>query len=223
MPRDELAEALWGETPPSTWDKALTGIVSKLRGLLAEQGIDGANALTGAFGCYRLELPEGSWVDVLAAAAAVDEAEAALAAGELDGAKEAAALAASLLRQEFLPGEEGSWVEQKRRELAELRGRAFGALAEASLRSGDAPEAVKWAEQTIALAPFRETGYRRLMEAHVAAGDRAEALARLRALPTAPRGRARGLPVARDRVDLPGAPRSTAGRQSSSARIRATA
>src|SRR5213078_970087 len=28
----------------------------------------------------------------------------------------------------------------------------------------------------IALAPFRETGYRRLMEAHVAAGDRAEAL-----------------------------------------------
>ena len=35
---------------------------------------------------------------------------------------------------------------------------------------------MKWAEQTIALAPFRETGYRRLMEAHVAAGDRAEAL-----------------------------------------------
>src|SRR5262249_20733314 len=61
-------------------------------------------------------------------------------------------------------------------ELAELRGRAFTALAEASLRSGDGAEAVKWAEQTIALAPFRETGYRRLMEAHVAAGDRAEAL-----------------------------------------------
>ena len=34
----------------------------------------------------------------------------------------------------------------------------------------------QWAEQTIALAPFRETGYRRLMEAHVAAGNRAEAL-----------------------------------------------
>ena len=35
---------------------------------------------------------------------------------------------------------------------------------------------MRWAEQTIALAPFRESGYRRLMEAHVTAGDRAEAL-----------------------------------------------
>ena len=35
VPRDELAEALWGEAPPATWDKALTVIVSKLRALLA--------------------------------------------------------------------------------------------------------------------------------------------------------------------------------------------
>src|SRR5437870_3696246 len=68
VPRDELAEALWGKSPPATWDKALTVIVSKLRGLLADHGIDGANVLTAAFGCYRLDLPEGSWVDVIAAA-----------------------------------------------------------------------------------------------------------------------------------------------------------
>ena len=176
VPRDELAEALWGETPPASWDKALTGIVSKLRALLADQGIDGANTLTGAFGCYRLELPEGIWVDILAAATAVDDAEAALTAAELDRAKDAAEFAAAVLGQPFLPGEDGSWVAGKRRELAELRARALGVLTEASLRSGDAPDAVKWAEQTIALAPFRETGYRRLMEAHVAAGDGAEAL-----------------------------------------------
>src|SRR3954451_19905517 len=70
VPRDELAEALWGETPPATWDKALSVVASKLRGLLAEAGADGADVLTGAFGCYRLELPEGSWVDVQAAAEA---------------------------------------------------------------------------------------------------------------------------------------------------------
>ena len=35
---------------------------------------------------------------------------------------------------------------------------------------------MRWAEQAIELAPFREAGYRRLMEAHVAAGNRAEAL-----------------------------------------------
>src|SRR6478672_3400759 len=32
VPRDQLAEALWGDAPPATWDKALTVLVSKLRG-----------------------------------------------------------------------------------------------------------------------------------------------------------------------------------------------
>ena len=49
-------------------------------------------------------------------------------------------------------------------------------LADACLRSGAAREAAKWAEELIALSPFSEAGYRRLMEAHVAAGNRAEAL-----------------------------------------------
>ena len=71
--------------PPASWDKSLTVIASKLRNLLADPGIDGANALTGAFGCYRLELPEGTWVDVIVAANAAQEAEEALAAGDLDG------------------------------------------------------------------------------------------------------------------------------------------
>src|SRR6059058_5892237 len=151
VPRDELAEALWGETPPASWDKALTGIVSKLRSLLADQGIDGATALTGAFGCYRLELPKGTWVDVVAAADAAAEAEAALAVDNFAVASTAAARAESLLRRSFLPGEEGTWVEEKRRELANVRERALDILAEAALRSGDALEAVRWAEQATVL------------------------------------------------------------------------
>ena len=79
MPRDELADALWGDAPPPTWDKALTGLVSKLRALLAD--VDGASVLTNAFGCYRLDLPEGPWVDVTVAANAVSSAEESLAAG----------------------------------------------------------------------------------------------------------------------------------------------
>ena len=119
VPRDELAEALWGEAPPPTWDKALTVLASKLRSLLADADVDGANALTSAFGCYRLELPEGTWVDVIVAVAAAEEAEEALASGELERARTAAALAASLVRQPFLPGEDGAWVDEKRRELAD--------------------------------------------------------------------------------------------------------
>ncbi len=34
VPRDELAEALWGDVPPATWEKALSLLISKLRGLL---------------------------------------------------------------------------------------------------------------------------------------------------------------------------------------------
>ena len=46
VPRDELAEALWEDAPPATWDKALTVIASKLRGVLADSGIGSATALT---------------------------------------------------------------------------------------------------------------------------------------------------------------------------------
>ncbi len=176
VPRDELADALWGETPPATWEKALTVIMSKLRSLLAECGLDCATVLTSAFGCYRLNLPEGSWVDIIAAADALREAEAALAADDLEHAKATASRAASLARPPFLPGEEGAWVEGKRRELSDILRRALSCLAEASLRSGDEVEAAKWAEETIALEPYRETGYRHLMAAHAAAGNRAEAL-----------------------------------------------
>jgi YVTN family beta-propeller protein len=176
VPRDELAEALWGEKPPATWDKALAVLVSKLRSLLADDGIEGGTVLASAFGCYRLGLPEGSWVDVTVASNSAREAEEALATGDVERAKAAASLVVSLTRRSFLPGEEGSWVEEKRRELADVRLRALSALADACLRSGDAPDAVNWAEESIALEPFRETGYRRLMEAHVAAGNRAEAL-----------------------------------------------
>jgi YVTN family beta-propeller protein len=172
VPRDELADAIWGESPPATWEKALAVVVSKLRRLLAEDGVE----LTNAFGCYRLDLPDGTWVDVFVAATSAQEAEEALAAGELDQARAAAESAESLASRPFLPGEDGAWVEQKRRDLADIRERALNVLADACLRAGAAEDAAKWAKELIGLAPLRESGYRRLMEAHVAAGNRAEAL-----------------------------------------------
>jgi peptide/nickel transport system substrate-binding protein len=176
VPRDELAEALWGETPPATRDNALTVIASKLRGALAEAGLDGRKLLTSAFGCYQLDLPEGTWVDIFAAASSAQEAEEALATGALEQAQAAAVSAESLARRPFLPGEDGAWLEQKRRDLAGIRERAVTVLVDACMRSGSAREAAKWAEELIALSPFRETGYRRLMQAHIVEGNRAEAL-----------------------------------------------
>src|SRR3954464_3691298 len=44
VPRDELADAIWGESPPATWEEAVTVIASKLRGQVAEDGITLTNA-----------------------------------------------------------------------------------------------------------------------------------------------------------------------------------
>jgi len=175
VPRDELADALWADAPPATWEKALTVVASKVRAVLAEAGTD-SSALTSARGCYRLDLPEGTWIDIVEAANTVDDAEAALHAGDLESAKERGELAESLARLPFLPGEDGVWVVARRRELEDVRVRALAVLSDASLQAGDAAGAATWAAQAVALEPFRETVYRRLMEASVAAGDRAEAL-----------------------------------------------
>jgi branched-chain amino acid transport system substrate-binding protein len=49
-------------------------------------------------------------------------------------------------------------------------------MRDASFGAGDFAEAVRHGEEVIRLEPFRESGYRRLMEAHAAAGNPAEAL-----------------------------------------------
>jgi peptide/nickel transport system substrate-binding protein len=172
VPRDELADVLWPGAPPASWETGVTVVVSKLRRALADDGI----AVTNAFGCYRVDLPEGTWVDLAAATAAVTDAENALVGGDADEARAAAEQAVLLLERSFLPEEEGAWVERMRHELSDVRGRAIGTLVDACLRSGAAVEATAWAKQAVVLAPFRESGYRRLMEAHAAAGNRAEAL-----------------------------------------------
>jgi SARP family transcriptional regulator, regulator of embCAB operon len=176
VPRSELAETLWEEAPPATWEKALTVVASKVRAVLADSGLDATATLTGAHGCYRLELPEATWVDVVEAAAEVRRAEEALSRGDTTKAREEATAAASVAEQPLLPGDDGAWVAARRRELGDVRVRALSVLAHACLRSGDPAEAATWAKQVVALEPFRETGYRALMEAHVASGNRAEAL-----------------------------------------------
>ena len=176
VPRDELAEVLWGDDLPATWEKALRVLMTKLRALLEESGIDGSTALTSAFGCYKLTLPTGAWIDVDAAVEAAARAEAALAAGDLEEATSQATVAAALARRSFLPGEEGPWVEDKRRDLHDILVRSLECLRDASFAAGELVESGRYAEEVIELEPFRESAYRRLMQAHAAAGNPAEAL-----------------------------------------------
>jgi len=176
VPKDELADALWGDHPPERWDKALTVLVSKLRALLNECGVDGSGALTSAFACYQLTLPAGSWIDVVAAEEAQQAARQALTRHDPQTARLNASIAESLARGTFLPGEDARWVEEKRAELHEILTRALECLAEANRLAGDTAAAVRAADELVLLEPFRDGGYRLLMQAQLAAGNDAEAL-----------------------------------------------
>jgi SARP family transcriptional regulator, regulator of embCAB operon len=81
VPRDELAEVLWGDERPQSWDQMLRGVALKLRGVLGAAGLDPTEALSTAAGAFRLHLPHDAVVDVEEAAAAVASADASLAAG----------------------------------------------------------------------------------------------------------------------------------------------
>jgi len=49
--RDELADELWPEQPPRSWETALRAVVSKLRTALSASGVAADNLIANAFGC----------------------------------------------------------------------------------------------------------------------------------------------------------------------------
>jgi DNA-binding SARP family transcriptional activator len=173
--REELAEELWGDAPPRVWDTALRAIVSKLRAVLGEVGLDG-EAIGFAFGCYQLRLPPDAWIDVEAADDAVHRAEAEARAARPERANGWALVANAIAARSFLPGEDTPWVRRRREQLREIRVRALECRSAVLLAKGDLPLAARDAETVTQLEPFLESAYGLLMRAHAAAGNPAEAL-----------------------------------------------
>lgn len=92
--------------------------------------------------------------------------------------------AMELYRGELLPGfhvDDGSarlerWLEEQRSRLRREALAAAGRLADAAEGDGETGEAVRWAREAAALAPYDEPAHRRLMELLAAAGDRVGAV-----------------------------------------------
>ncbi|HEX6024498.1 MAG TPA: AAA family ATPase [Solirubrobacter sp.] len=143
--RDELMELLWPRDAPADPGEALSALLSRLRRALGGDVLQGRREL-------RLVLPADAWVDV----------------ERMDTPAETLRITAG----GFLVGDEAPWVEERRRELAELRVGALEAVA-ASAPPGEAERA---ARELVEAAPFRESGYRLLMVALAASGNVAEAL-----------------------------------------------
>jgi DNA-binding SARP family transcriptional activator len=184
--REELAEALWpGELPPA-WSTGLSAIVSRLRSLLGQASLAGAGvSISRGFGQYRLFLPSDVWVDVEAAAAALDEAELALKQADARRALPPAIVASSITSRPFLSGDDVGWASLEREKLRRMQVRALECQAKAWLATGEPQWAVEAAADALAADPYRESTCRLLMQAHARAGNPAEAVRayhRLRAL-----------------------------------------
>jgi DNA-binding SARP family transcriptional activator len=158
--RAELLEALW----PDGRDGGLAPLLSKLRRVVP---LDGT----------RLALDD-AWVDVEAASDAVHRAESALAQGDPHRAWGPSQVAMFTSGRTFLAGEEASWIDEERRSLAELHLRALEAYAGCALAIGgtELPAAVRAGRELTRVEPYRESGWRILMQALAAEGNPAEAL-----------------------------------------------
>jgi DNA-binding SARP family transcriptional activator len=169
--RDELMEALWGDRLPTDADTGLSALLSKLRRALGPDRLDGRGTL-------QLQLPEGSWVDLEAALEAMHRAESAARRSDWPEAWSAARVSLHIAQRPFLAGEDSLWIEAVRSELSDVHIRALEVTAKAGLEIGgsELDTAERSARTLLKEAPFRESGYRLLMEVQAKRGNVAEAL-----------------------------------------------
>src|SRR3954452_22086415 len=170
--RDELVDALWSENgQPESADALLRPPLSRLRKALGPGRLEGRTELT-------LALPDDAWIDWEVAHAALARTREALGAGDHQTAWQAANEAAEIASAGLLPGLEADWIDERRRELADLRLEALEAAASAGAALGGAhlAGAERAARAAVEAAPFRESARAALMEVLRAGGNVAEAL-----------------------------------------------
>jgi len=169
--REELVSLLWPEEPPEAVESSLSALLSKLRRALGAEMLDGRSTL-------RLRPPAGTWVDAEAALEAIHRAETSLRSESWAAAWSAARVPLHIAPRPFLAGEQGPWIAEWRRRLADVLVRALEVTAAASLAIGgsELDTAERSARRLVEAAPFRDSGYRLLMEVLAARGNAGEAL-----------------------------------------------
>jgi DNA-binding SARP family transcriptional activator len=169
--RYELIEALWGEELPPDPESSLSTLLSKLGRILGSERLLSRSTL-------QLQLPEGSWVDLESALEAIHRAESARNRQDWLEAWSAARVSLHIARRPFLAGEDALWIEEVRNELAEIHLQSLEVTAQAGLAIGDTEldTAERSARTLIRNAPYRESGYRWLMELQARRGNKGQAL-----------------------------------------------
>ena len=172
MTRDELEAVAWPSAPPASPRAGLSTLLARLRRVLGEDALSTGGAEV------RLELAGGAWIDVEAAADLFAFAHQARHDSEHRTAIDAARRALDLTEGALLADVDAPWIEERRREVDELRLAGLEVVADAGLALGGADLALaeRAAAALVRLAPYRETGYALLMRCRASHGDTAEAL-----------------------------------------------
>lgn len=165
---DRIAEILWGDDQPSRPSDQVGVLVSRLRGVL------GVDPIIRSDAGYMLA---AEWLDVAELGSLAAVASEAVAEGRLGAARAAADAALALVRGDLLPDEDGEWVDADRAAVRATINRVQRLAVDAAVAVGDHGGAAALAEQALASDPYDEVVLGALMEAHLAAGRPASALA----------------------------------------------
>jgi DNA-binding SARP family transcriptional activator/transcriptional regulator with XRE-family HTH domain len=178
---DELAEALWGTTPPRRARVSVQNHVMRLRQSLGDEGRD--RICTQGSG-YVLQAQAGE-LDVAQFRERLADARAAARVGAWDAAAGQARTALSLWRGEPLADVRSDLLTTRDvPPLAELRLQALELRIDADLHQGRHAEVIAEAQALAAVHPLRERLHGLLMLALYRDGRQAEALAAYRAART---------------------------------------
>jgi len=171
LSRPQLVEAVWGDRLPGAPESALRALLSKLRGVVGGELIEGKSEI-------RLALPADASIDVETAAEAIHTAEGSVSQRHWQHAWIYSHIAVNVTRRRFLAGLEAPWIDEERRGLEEVQLRALESLAAAGLGLGgtELDLAEHAARSLVSQAPYRESGHRLLMQILAARGNVAEAL-----------------------------------------------
>jgi DNA-binding SARP family transcriptional activator len=167
--RDQLADELWPEALPPSWETALRAVISKVRAAAARAGV--RPIIDNAFGCYQLHLGTGT-LDLELAADALHRAEAQVARSESRPAAVNALLACIVCRRPFLRGLYNPWTLAQRDRVRDLHVAARQLLAQAFAATGDYAGSVRHAQHAVDLDPYREELHQLLIVSRARAGDR---------------------------------------------------
>jgi SARP family transcriptional regulator, regulator of embCAB operon len=169
--RGELVEAVWPHDLPPHPETALNALLSKLRRVLGPKLLEGRSSV-------QLRLPADAWIDLEAAGEAIHRAESAVGHEDWAGAWGSGQVAQYIAKRGFLPGEDGTWIDEIRQRLEAIYLRSLEVRARAGLGLGgvELDTAERSARLLIAASPYHESGYRFLMEVLAERNNAAEAL-----------------------------------------------